>query len=458
MQLFQFPVLQANLEARKRLKELGVKAVPALITALGSWDNKTWNQAMAVLEGIGDPAGPAVADAMAHPELYVRLRAYELPGRMGWKTDRAKVLAHLKTALGRPNALDRSVAALAVGALHLEELEHDLEHLLGDGDPDVTRAAARALAHLGVKSAAPAVAKALRRAYWDETKRDLAESLARLGDPSGVLVLLAGLDHDDDLVRESFFEAFFNVTGKHLGYEPLAPRDERLAAIARLSGWWSKDGGVSALRPVPSVPWKINSEARRLVDAFGGSDGSAAPVDDDVARARLVELGEKAVPALTLLGLKYPAGFSEKRAKICGVLAEIRHPDAVPALIATLRDPVVSVSAWACYALERIGDRDAVPALRRYQQRLMSLASQGRIPANAGTPDDLVAQALKARLHLGDETAEPELVSLLLSTDPTAPKTAATALRERHGAEIDVDPAAPLAERRAWVERWQKQR
>ncbi|MBI5362242.1 MAG: HEAT repeat domain-containing protein, partial [Planctomycetes bacterium] len=420
VQLFQFPVLQANLEARKRLSQIGAKAVPALVVALGSWDNKTWNQSMAVLENIGEPAGPAVADAMAHPELYVRLHAYELLGRMGWKADRTKVLAHLKAALARPNALDRSVAALAVGALHLEELEHDLEHLLGDADPDVTRGAARALAHLGVKSAAPAVAAALKRAMWDETRRDLAEALARLGDPSGVSVLLAGLDHRDDLVRESFFEALFNVTGRHFGYEPLAPREERQVAIARLQGWWAKEGGVSALRPAASVPWKVNSEARKLVDAIGGSDGSAAPVDDDVARARLIELGEKAVPALTLLGLKYPAGFDVKRAKLCGILAEIHHPDAVPALIATLRDPVVYVSAWACAALERIGDREAVPALRRYQNRLMSLMAHGRFPASAGTPDDLVAQALKARLKLGDETAQPELVSLLLSPDPAA--------------------------------------
>ena len=458
VQLFQFPVLQANLEARKRLVQLGAKAVPALITGLGSWDNKTWNQSMGVLEKIGEPAGPAVVDATASDELYVRLHAYELLGRMGWKGDRAKVVANFKKALARPNALDRSAAAQAAGALHLEELEPDLERLLEDADPDVVRGGARALAHLGVKAAAPAIAKALARACWDETKRDLAESLARLGDPRGVPVLLAGLDHDDDLVRESFFEAFFNVTGKHFGYEAQGPRDERLVAIARLQGWWAKEGGASALRPAPSVPWKLNSEARKLVDAIGGSDGSAEPVDDDVARARLIELGEKAVPAVAQLGLKYPPGFSEKRAKLCGILAEIRHPDGVPALIATLRDPVVSVAAWASYALERIGDREAVPSLRMYGQRLRSLAAQGRIPAGAGSADDLVAQALKARLKLGDETAEPELVALLLSTDAQAPITAAAALREHHGGEFDLDPQAPLADRRAWVQAWQARR
>jgi HEAT repeat protein len=140
------------------------------------------------------------------------------------------------------------------------------------------------------------------------------------------------------------------------------------------------------------------------------------------------------------------------------VLAEIRHPDAVPALIATLRDPVLAVSAWACYALERIGDREALPALQRYHQRLLSLAARGAVPASAGSPDDLLAQSCRARSKLGDARAEAELVALLTSSDAKAAATATQALRERFGAEIDLDPTASTDERRAWVERWRPQR
>lgn len=458
IQLFQFPVVAANVEARKRLTQLGAKAVPQLVKALGSWDNKTWNQAMAVLEAIGDPAAPDVVKALSSDELYIRLHADELLARMGWKNDRPAVVAALKTSLARPNALDRALAAQTAGQMHVEELEGELEHALGDADPDVTRAAARALAHMGVKSATPALRTALANAYWDETRRDLAESLARLGDASGIPVLLTGLDHSDDLVRESFFEALFNVTGLHFGYEALAPREERLASISRWQQFWAREGGPAKLRPAPSVPWKLNSEARKIVDAWHGSDGSVPPVDDQKGHDRLVELGEKAVPALSLLGLKYAPGFAEKRAAICAVLGEIRHPDAVPALIATLRDPVLSVSAWACNALERIGDREALPALRRYHQRLLTARAQGRIPTSAGTPDDLVAQACKARLKLGDESAQEELVTLLLSQDTTAAATAARALRERLGSDIDIVPDAPLADRRAWVLAWRERR
>jgi hypothetical protein len=78
IELFQFPVPQANAEARKRLGAIGAPAVPALIRALGSWDNKTWNQAMGVLEHMGAPAAGAVAEAIDDRELYVRLHAIEL--------------------------------------------------------------------------------------------------------------------------------------------------------------------------------------------------------------------------------------------------------------------------------------------------------------------------------------------------------------------------------------------
>jgi hypothetical protein len=60
IELFQFPVPQTNGEARKRLIAIGLPAVPALIDALSSWDNKTYNQSIAVLERIGAPARPGI--------------------------------------------------------------------------------------------------------------------------------------------------------------------------------------------------------------------------------------------------------------------------------------------------------------------------------------------------------------------------------------------------------------
>ena len=59
---------------------------------------------------------------------------------------------------------------------------------------------------IGDKSSIEALKGALTRFEWPETRRDIASALARLGDPSGMPILLAGLDHKDDLLRESFFD------------------------------------------------------------------------------------------------------------------------------------------------------------------------------------------------------------------------------------------------------------
>jgi len=454
--LFQFPVPEANLQARKRLVAIGAPAVPALIAALGSWDNKTYNQSMAVLEQIGAPAHRAIVAALRSDQLYIRLKACELVGRLSLRGDGDAAVAELLASLQRPNALDRSHAAEALGALHVEPAAAALRKLLlADRDPDVVRSCARVLAMLGCKEAAADVHEALGRFDWPETRCDLAEVLAKLGDPRGVDVLLAGLDQRDDLVREGYFEALFRVTSKHFCYDPMAPRDERLEASARLAAWWAESGGANALQHPRKVPYRVRSEVRKIVEQIAGSDGTIPPGDDAQLRARLIELGVDAVPTIAALGLKYAAGFSDKRAVLCSVLGELGDPAAVPALISALRDPVVAVAAWACDALGRIGDESALPALQRYHQRLLSLAAQGRVPASAGTNDAVIALAAATCYRLGDRKLASDLTGFLLSADQGARTLAFQALREAYGRELDYDPNADAAARRAAVARWQ---
>ena len=453
IQLFQFPVPQANVEARKQLIAIGAPAVPALVRAMGSWDNKTFNQAMTVLEQIGEPAQAAVIAALEDPELYVRLHATEMLQRLGIAGD--KVAGALTASLSRPNALDRSHAATAIGQRKIAGAAGALRKLaLEDRDPDVVRAAARALAQLGAKDAIPDLRKALARFEWAETRRDVAEALAKLDDPGAIPVLIRGLDHPDDLIRESYFEALFGVTGKHFAYEALAPRDERRVAIAQFATWWAKEGGAGALRHPMKVDPKIMAEVKRITEQFGGTDGTVLRGDDAKLRERLMDIGSEAVPNLCAIGLKYPPGFSEKRAMICDVLGQLRHPDAVPALIATLRDPVVGVAAWANDALGKIGDKAALPAVQRYESRLRSLINAGRLPSDAGAPEALLSQAVSTRFRLGDARAEHDLVTLLLSADDAARTTAFLAMKDRYGAEIEYDPQAAPTDRRKAVDAW----
>ena len=451
--LFQFPVPQANDEARARLARIGVPAVPALIEALGSWDNKTYNQAMGVLARIGTPARPQIVAALQADELYVRLHARELVCRMAWSGE--DVSAPILDALDAPHALDRASAAEAVGRLNLAGEATRVRPLLADPDPDVVREAALALAAVGDREAVPALEAALARARFPETRCDVAFALARLGSPSGVPTLLEGLEYPDDLVREAFFEAFFEVTGQHLGYEPLAPRPERLEAIGDLQAWWATSGGAGALLPRdPEADPVAEEHARHLVGDLGGNDLAASNSEEDQARAaELIGMGKYAVPAL-VRGLKYAPGFASKRAQVCGLLGQLGDRRAAPALAGALRDPVVSVAAWAAWALEQLADPATQPALARYEQRVRKLIAEGRVPAEAGSGDNLLLGVARARLAVGDRAALPTLAGLLLSDEAGVRASAIQALSRESGDARGYDPGAPEAERRAAAERW----
>ena len=443
---------EANAKARHRLVELGAKSVPALVEAMGSWDNKTWNQGMNVLQAIGEPARPAVVAALDDSRLYVRLHARELVARTGWSGP--DVAAALERGLVMSTALDRSSAATTVGALKVQGQSATLRRLLRDADPDVVRAAGFALAALGEMEAVPEIRAGMQTAHYPETRRDLATALAKLGSVDGIPVLLAGLDYPDDLLRESFFEAFFHGTGVHMGFDPLAPRPERLEILAALQADWAKNGGPERLLPPHPHDRTSAARAMKLVADLGGSDlAGSTPEKDQAMKEELVAIGEPSVPAL-LHALKWAPGFADKRAAACECLGRIGDLRAAPTLVATLRDPVVSVAAWAAWALERVRDPATVPALRRYEQRLQSLAANERIPAAAGSLDALTAQAARARFLLGDESARHVLIGLLLSDDEFARKQAIETLLERDGDDRGYEPDADLESRRAAVERW----
>ncbi|MEM7310368.1 MAG: HEAT repeat domain-containing protein [Planctomycetota bacterium] len=455
IELFQFPVPQANGEARDRLVEIGLPAVPALIEALGSWDNKTYNQARSVLERIGRPARAEIAAALDSDQLYVRLHSRDLVTRLVWRGE--DIEQPLARGLTAPVALDRSSAARAIGRLGMGDQSAALRPLLTDTDPDVVREAGLALAELGAKEAIAEIESAMEQAHYPETQRDLALALSRLGSPAGVPKLLTGLDYPDDLIRESFFEAFFAATGVHEGYDPLAPRPQRLASIAALQAWWATDGGERALlAPDPDRDPIAEAYARTLVSKLGGSDLGPSGSERDLSiEEELVGMGKYAVPAL-IRGLKYPPGFGSKRALICRSLGRIGDRRSAPALASTLRDPVVAVAAWAAWALEGQADPATLPALARYEQRLRTLIASGTVPVEAGPGDRLLAQVARTRLAAGDDDAVDTLATLLLSKDEYSRQLAFEALRSKFGEDRGYDPSADDAARREAAVRWMR--
>jgi HEAT repeat protein len=115
---------------------------------------------------------------------------------------------------------------------------------------------------------------------------------------------------------------------------------------------------------------------------------------------------------------------------------------------------VIAVAAWAAWALERVRDPEAIPALRLYEQRLLSLAASGGIPQELGPADRLIAQAARSRLILKDESDRSALVGLLLSEDEFSRRLAIEGLVAHYGDDRGYEFDAPPEARRKSAATW----
>lgn len=451
--LFQFPVGEANRKAQDTLVALGERAVPGLVTALGSWDGKTWTQAKNVLGRMGDVGRRAVVGALSHDELYVRLHALEALPKFGdLGADRADAIEALKRGLSAEDALVRAGCAQALGQLRENDSAPLLRPLLSELDFDVVANAARALAQLNDRDALPALREHFRRMQPSaETARDLAWSLAALGDAHGIPFLLDGLSHPDDLVRESFFEAWLDVTGVSRAYTPQLGPEQRLEALGDLRAWWSVSGGVAALRTPRSttISGKLRAEVEKLVKDLGGDDLHAStPAADETILARLRELGKAATP-MVVDGLKWPSGFSDKRAGLLRALAASPDSDALAAMIDASRDPVPAVALWAVEGLGALGNPSGREAAREVEQRMEGMIRAGTLPESLGSPDTVRAICARARARMGDANGGHTLLGLLSSLDIAARSIAEPALTELYGQARAGEDTVAFEARRA---------
>lgn len=427
---FDYPVPAARARGRERLAEIGEKAIPAVIRALGHWSNDTYEQAMETLVAMGPQAGPALRDALKNDSLYVRYHARKVLVRLGFPGDHAALREEFVRELTLPATLDRRGACDALAEFDDVRVVAPLRPLLDDPDWDVVAAAGHALARLSDREAVPALERTLARAPFIESRRDLALALAELGSDAGMQVLFAGLDDEDDVVRQSCFEALFAVTGLHESYDSGAERPVRLEAITRLQQKWATHGGPAALqRPVATDPVAYD-QSWHLVETLGGGTDVDPGGDDKALLEELVSMGGAAVPAL-LDGLKFPTGFADKRALACEALGRIGDVRAAPALVAALRDPHLPVAQWAAWSLESTGDAAALPALHRYVRRLESLGAGGTAGRRDATLDQALAHAQRTCLRLGDPAAAVALENLAKSADPATRAIAAEALASR---------------------------
>ncbi len=161
VQLFQFPVPEANGKARKRLTEIGAKAVPALIEALGLVGQQDLQPVDAGAAG-HRRAGDARRSRRRSPIRACTCGAGRASSSRACASRATRPRPSLLKGLAMENALDRASSAQVLGTLKVDAAVPELRELLGDPDPDVVRAAGLALGQLGAKDAADEILQCAR--------------------------------------------------------------------------------------------------------------------------------------------------------------------------------------------------------------------------------------------------------------------------------------------------------
>jgi HEAT repeat protein len=441
--------------ARERLAQVYPASADVLVAVLGRWSNESFNEAKATFLEIGPAAVPALIQALASDELYVRYHARELLARLSTDSERPAVVARLREALSLDSPLDRRSAAQALGILRDSGSAPLLRARLVDADWDVVHAAATSLAAMRDQDAVPQMRSALLRGRWPETHRALGVALASLGSSAGIQQLIDDLDNEDELQREYTFTDLYAILGRHFGYVADAPASERKFAVSRLQAWWSEEGGDALVHAPQHVDPAIHASAWKLIEQLGGGTDTAAGGDDVALQDELLALGDDAIPAL-IEGLTFPSGYVQKRSLCCQLLGRLGTHEAAPYLAAALRDPNPAVTDSACWALEHCGDADTLPQLRRYQDRIPSLLGVERGAGASAPGDQLLARAARVRWILGDAKAREDLVNLLSSRNEMARKISIQALRERYGDDRGYDPDADASSRVEAEKRWRE--
>lgn len=345
----------------QELIRLSTDAVPPLIEALQTKDEKLLSVYRQVLVQIGAPATPILRKALttAHPiirgqivEVFAHTKSdSSIPAlldasRSEFYTVRAKAVTALGI-IGNPEVVDwilpalkdsheevRSAAVLALGKFRLPFTFEKIANVLLD-DPviEVRQAAARALGNTKHPTAAFFLMEALQDSFWwyerEEAARDLLQAIENIGSPA-VDALIKALGNREGTVRKYAAEIL------------------------------GKIGDPRAIEELGMTLFDLHHEV-----------GLAAAVS-------LAKFGGPAIQPLRD-ALAHPEGAVREIAVMA--LGSIQNPRVVPLIIDMLKDPNRMVQKQAIQSLAQLDDPSARSALQimaddRSDKELSTLAKQ----------------------------------------------------------------------------------
>ncbi|MEX0702861.1 MAG: HEAT repeat domain-containing protein [Planctomycetales bacterium] len=463
-----------RMNARNSLRNLAKKAAPTLIEFIRDSQNDEQRRVIA-LEALRWP-DEEIRDsvrALALERLRDEQESPTLRGRaaiaLRWIDDEAEpklVVAALTDALRKSQSSElRSEAASTLADLEAVEAVPVLIETLAEKDETVRNAAASALGEFG-DDAAPAV-PALCKLLQDTrlvNRGAAAAALGNIGQPAleqGLPLLLAGLDDEDDDVRQSCIGALGELN------EAVTEADQRGQVVAGLIGalaekeMWARTraaGSVARYKAdaAPAVPVlarmmdsEEDYEASAAVEALGEIGRPAAALVPRIAKlaagekqslrdsavgalGRIAANPEVAVPAI-VAAMDYP---DSRFATVTALEAFIEHAQpAVPKLIEMCRAAEGYERSQAVSLLEKIGPnaKQAAPALAKIVREDQSYLGDAALSALMRVaPDEPVThQAVAAKLGQEDRYS---IVQMLLERPEAAAPILAAALSSKDSA------------------------
>ncbi len=420
---------------RSKLSARLLAAMPGVDDRLAGDDAHAWTEAL------HEAVAKDRSDARRHPEL---------------TKDDVDVLA--AAALRAATDAERAATCTIVAEWRLSSATPEVVKLL---DGNLRGQAARTLARLGAKDAAPQIVPLLQDKRVS-VRWEAARALADLGAKSALPAIMPLLDDENDMLRQ----------GATYAIEHLDARD-RIPDLLRVmrEGPPGAGSGMTAalvrMRAVEAVPELVKMlkherpNARctaadalgRLGAAEAVPDLVKALADDDdnvrFASARAVGLlrAKEAVPALKELvrAGAAPSGKDRVRAAAARALALCGASDAIPAIAKLLEDEAGFVRMTAAHALALLRAKETAPAVARLLSDKEAYVRGGAALALASLAPERV-DAILPLLKDEDATARSRVALALGRTGDAPSVVKLTPLLADESSDVRTAAAGALGE------------
>ncbi len=308
------------------------------------------NTARIILSQIGPPSVPLLRSLLADKDDDIRTFAVDLVSNIGSCGYPEEIARLLETD---PNQNVRAAAAKALGMLGYRGGLQALVGALKDGEW-VSFSALESLAAIGDDACVEPV-QALLRSPSETARYAAIEALGRMGFSRSSDALISLLPSAGDIEKSAIIKSLIQI-----GITPAMAEVADLLVDMYVQGEWDDRllalTGLAELRYEQAIPV--------ILDSAGSLDPSAPESEERLAAVKQALIRFGCAPPL-IAALSDPAVRFRAKTIAIEVIAELRCPGAVPALLGIMDGDLREVRRSAVLALADMPGEEALQALRK---------------------------------------------------------------------------------------------